>query len=124
MASETTYRVFEDSEVEWKPAGTSGFEGPRRPFATEVKRLPAGWTESEGVRPLSADTIWDKDHPIQLRDGTTIYCDIFRPASSEDSPVPALLAWGPFDKSSNGTLVSSQRTGPVGNVLTSASTGA
>lgn len=53
---------------------------------------------------MAVETTWEKDQPIELRDGTVIYCDVFRPTSSENAAVPALIAWGPFGKSSNGTL--------------------
>lgn len=42
-----------------------------------------------------------RDVSIPLRDGTRIYADIFRPA--DETPVPALLAWGPYGKH-EGTL--------------------
>src|SRR5258708_12616129 len=37
-----------------------------------------------------------KDVAVPLRDGTTIYIDVFRPL--HDSPSPSLLAWGPYGK--------------------------
>lgn len=42
-----------------------------------------------------------RDVPVPLRDGARIYADIFRPA--DETPVPALLAWGPYGKH-EGTL--------------------
>lgn len=103
MSSRT---VLERSDVRWKKASPEGFESVHRPFETVSRVLSRGWTEQDGVRPMAVDTIWDKDQPIKLRDGTVIYCDVFRPASSEDTPVPALIAWGPFGKSSNGEMLS------------------
>lgn len=37
-----------------------------------------------------------KDVAVPLRDGTTIYIDVFRPL--HDSPSPSLLAWSPYGK--------------------------
>jgi uncharacterized protein len=38
----------------------------------------------------------DRNMPVRLRDGTTIYADLFRPQSM--SRLPVLLAWGPYGK--------------------------
>ena len=38
----------------------------------------------------------EKDLPVELRDGTTIYLDAYMPETG--TPVPALLAWGPYGK--------------------------
>lgn len=94
--------VLERSDVLWKKSSPEGFESVHRPFETVTRLLPKGWTEQDGVRPMAVDTTWEKDQPIELRDGTIIYCDVFRPSSSDKKPVPALVAWGPFGKSSNG----------------------
>lgn len=40
--------------------------------------------------------MFEKDTPVQLRDGTTIHVDIFRPTGSET--VPAIVAWSPYGK--------------------------
>jgi predicted acyl esterase len=39
----------------------------------------------------------EQDVAIQMRDGVTIYADIYRPASRSD-PLPLLVVWGPFGK--------------------------
>jgi putative CocE/NonD family hydrolase len=39
----------------------------------------------------------DRNMPVRLRDGTTIYVDLFRPQSMS-SGLPVLLAWGPYGK--------------------------
>ncbi|WP_230100473.1 CocE/NonD family hydrolase [Microbacterium sp. Bi98] len=41
--------------------------------------------------------IVEKDAAVRLRDGTTIYLDIYRP-TSEATDLPVLLAWGPYGK--------------------------
>jgi len=49
-------------------------------------------------RPLSADIVRERDICIQLRDGTTVYADLFRPL--EEERVPVIIAWSPYGKSS------------------------
>ena len=40
----------------------------------------------------------------KVRDGCTLYCDIYRPVSSDksDVKVPAIVAWSPFGKKHTG----------------------
>jgi predicted acyl esterase len=38
----------------------------------------------------------DRDTPVKMRDGVTIYADIYRPKDS--GPVPCIVSWGPFGK--------------------------
>lgn len=40
--------------------------------------------------------ICEQDVPVKLRDGVTIYCDIYRPDTTEK--VPVLVSWSPFGK--------------------------
>jgi predicted acyl esterase len=74
-------------------AADTGYQPP----VHETKLLPAGWRRSPENAAFVVDTIWEKDVPITLRDGTKIYADIFRPAT--DEKVPALLTWSPYGKS-------------------------
>jgi predicted acyl esterase len=46
--------------------------------------------------------VFEKDVAVTLRDGVTIYVDVFRPAGNEK--VPVIVAWSPYGKS--------QRTAP------------
>lgn len=39
----------------------------------------------------------ERNTPVKLRDGTTIYADLYRPADGRQD-VPILLAWGPYGK--------------------------
>lgn len=66
--------------------------------------LPAGFRKASGRRPLDQAIIFEKDLPITLRDGVTIYADVFRPTSSDEEAhtVPAVLAWSPYGKQGNG----------------------
>lgn len=47
---------------------------------------------------ITDDIVFERDVAVQLRDGTTIYVDVFRPA--DERPVPVLLGWAPFGKHS------------------------
>jgi len=46
--------------------------------------------------PLACDIRWDRDVPVTLRDGVTIYTDVLRPVSG--GKVPAIVAWSPYGK--------------------------
>jgi predicted acyl esterase len=39
-----------------------------------------------------------------MRDGIKLRADVFRPVSSDAEPVPAIINWGPYGKSSTGAL--------------------
>ncbi len=62
--------------------------------------LKAGTVRREGARPLPVDIVFERDAAMTLRDGTTIYTDVFRPASAE--PVPAIFSWSPYGKTVGG----------------------
>jgi predicted acyl esterase len=64
--------------------------------------LRKGWSREPGRRALSEDMIWDKDVRITLRDGVSLLADVFRPASSTDCPVPAIMPWSPYGKTGTG----------------------
>ena len=67
-------------------------------FAPGTRVLPKGYQLDDRFKPLACDIIFEKDVPVKLRDGVTIYTDIFRPAT--DEKVPAIIAWSPYGKSS------------------------
>ena len=58
--------------------------------------LEKGHTRRRGVRPLPCAMHYDRDVPIKLRDGVTIYTDVFRPVT--DEKVPAILPYSPYGK--------------------------
>lgn len=68
--------------------------------------LLKGWSREPGRRTLSEDMIWDKDVRITLRDGVQLLADVFRPVSSDDHPVPAIMPWSPYGKTGTGEPVS------------------
>lgn len=71
-------------------------------FGSSREVLPKGWQKAKGRRALDQDLIFEKDVRITLRDGATIWADVFRPVLSDDQPVPALIAWSPYGKQGNG----------------------
>lgn len=71
--------------------------GVLSPFETKEMILEKGHQISEGFKPLSCDIKMLKDVPVKLRDGVTIYTDIFMPTSGEK--FPTLIAWSPYGKS-------------------------
>jgi uncharacterized protein len=66
-------------------------------FAPGTKTLPAGFQIDPRFRPLTTDIVFEKDVAVTLRDGVTIYTDVFRPAGTDK--VPVIVAWSPYGKS-------------------------
>jgi uncharacterized protein len=68
----------------------------------ETRFLPGVAPEEGGCPPLKprsamADGMQiDYDVAVPMRDGTTIYADVFRPEGGP--PVPVIVAWGPYGK--------------------------
>ena len=62
--------------------------------------LKAGTVRFDGAMPLPTDILMERDVPIKLRDGTTIYADVFRPAAAAKHP--ALLCISPYGKEVGG----------------------
>jgi hypothetical protein len=93
-----------------------GFEVPflpsRRVFANQWteyepnKRvlLPKGWRQGFSRLPLREAIVWDKDVPVEMRDGKILRVDIFRSASREHERLPALVPWSPYGKTGTGLL--------------------
>ncbi|HLX35973.1 MAG TPA: CocE/NonD family hydrolase [Candidatus Limnocylindrales bacterium] len=66
-------------------------------FEPGTRVLPAGFQTLPHFMPIPVDIVFEKDTAVTLRDGTTIYVDVFRPAGNEK--VPVIVAWGPYGKS-------------------------
>ena len=66
-------------------------------FEPGTRTLPAGFQVQPRFLPLPVEIVLEKDVAVTLRDGVTIYADIFRPAGTEK--VPAIIAWSPYGKS-------------------------
>ncbi|MGN1032994.1 MAG: CocE/NonD family hydrolase, partial [Intestinibacter sp.] len=58
--------------------------------------LKKGSIRMKGNMPLPCDILFERDVPITLRDGVTIYTDVFRPV--DDEPHPAIVALSPYGK--------------------------
>ena len=71
-------------------------------FAPGTRTLNAGFQLAPQFRPLPVDIIFEKDVAVKLRDGVTIYVDVFRPAGVEN--VPVLLAWSPSGKGQGSSM--------------------
>lgn len=72
-------------------------------FNPDTLILKAGSVRREGAMPLPCDILLERDVPIRLRDGVTIYADVFRPVG--DEVCPALLAWSPYGKEIGGQML-------------------
>lgn len=72
-------------------------------FNPDTLILKAGSVRREGAIPLPCDILLERDVPIRLRDGVTIYADVFRPVG--DEACPALLAWSPYGKEIGGQML-------------------
>jgi uncharacterized protein len=70
-------------------------------FEPGTRVLPAGFQTTPQFQPIPVDIVFEKDTAVELRDGSTIYVDVFRPAGAEN--VPVVVAWSPYGKS-GGTL--------------------
>lgn len=71
--------------------------GVLSPFETKEIILEKGQQIADGFKPLTFAIKMLKDVPVKLRDGVTIYTDIFLPVTEEK--VPVLIAWSPYGKS-------------------------
>ncbi|KAK2027851.1 alpha/beta-hydrolase [Colletotrichum zoysiae] len=68
-----------------------------------VTLLKKGHRKSAESAPFQADTIFEKDVQLTLRDGACVRADIFRPADDSEK-VPALVAWSPYGKTGRGVF--------------------
>jgi hypothetical protein len=65
-------------------------------FDPGTKTLEAGYQAAPPFKPLPVDIIFEKDVAVTLRDGVTVYVDVFRPVGEEK--VPAIVAYSPYGK--------------------------
>ncbi|KAJ9618520.1 hypothetical protein H2203_009117 [Taxawa tesnikishii (nom. ined.)] len=97
--------AFQVANLQVKPpvVGENGYQefNPRRVV------LPKGWNGNNS-RALSEDLIVEHDVEIRVRDGCSLYCDIFRPVGSDEESVPAIVAWSPFGKKHSGISMMSK----------------
>jgi uncharacterized protein len=65
-------------------------------FDPGTKTLEAGYQVAPQFKALPVDVIFEKDVAVKLRDGVTVYVDVFRPVGAEK--VPAIVAYSPYGK--------------------------
>ncbi len=66
-------------------------------FAPGTTVLKKGQVMEDGCMPLPCDILLERDVPIVLRDGVTVYADVYRPTDAGQK-VPALMNWNPAGK--------------------------
>lgn len=64
--------------------------------------LRNGTSTAPGRRVLDCDILVEHDVAVKVRDGCTLYTDIYRPPAAGPKETPAILCWGPFGKKFNG----------------------
>ena len=80
-------------KIETIPLGVSHIP----PVQPKSLTLKMGSINGPGAKKLNCDIVFTQDVPVRMRDGVTIYVDVFKPVTTEK--VPAILAWGPYGKS-------------------------
>jgi len=93
--------AFQVANLAVKPpkVGENGYQG----FNPRKETLKMGYQSRDGARALSEDMIVEHDVAVKVRDGCTLYCDIYRPVGSDSgAKVPAIVAWSPFGKKHTG----------------------
>lgn len=65
-------------------------------FKPSTTLLKKGSIRREGAKPLASDIIHSRDVAVTLRDGTTIYADLFRPVGN--GSYPTIMNWSPYGK--------------------------
>jgi predicted acyl esterase len=86
-----------------KARATTDPKGRYPGFKPDTTTLKAGTTVKPGALPLPCDILFERDVAVTLRDGTTIYTDVFRPAGGNN--LPAILAWSPYGKEGGNQLL-------------------
>lgn len=65
-------------------------------FDPGIRTLSAGFQLAPAFSALPVDIVLDKDVPVTMRDGVTIYVDVLRPVGT--AKVPVIVAWSPYGK--------------------------
>ncbi|KAL5002754.1 Alpha/Beta hydrolase protein [Aspergillus recurvatus] len=85
-------------ELKAPEVGHGGYQG----LNPHSEIIPKGHQTAAGRRALPCDIQVDHDVAIVVRDGCTLYADIYRPPPDSSDPVPAIICWSPFGKRFNG----------------------
>lgn len=84
-------------EVDYQPSNPlSKSDPPVAALDTHSKVLPKGSVHRDGGYQLPCDILAEYDQPLVMRDGATLYADIFRPTGAQK--VPALVVYTPYCK--------------------------
>lgn len=78
--------------------GVNGYDGFKPGETTLLKKgtTREGW-DGERTKALESDILLEHDVALEMRDGATLYTDIYRPADAT-GPVPVLVMWSPYGK--------------------------
>ncbi|BGP33051.1 hypothetical protein JCM10296v2_004840 [Rhodotorula toruloides] len=78
--------------------GVNGYDGfhPGKTTRLEKGSTREGFA-GERTRPLESDILLEHDVELVMCDGANLYCDIYRPADS-DEKIPCLIMWSPYGK--------------------------
>jgi predicted acyl esterase len=71
-------------------------------FQQSTTVLPSGHCGFPGSRKFGVDVYFDRNVSIVVRDGITLYADVFRPVTSDTVPVPVILPWSAYGKTGTG----------------------
>lgn len=93
-----TLMTSDPIEVLYRPANSPAQIDPPIPAPTPgaIRVIPAGSTQGDGALPTPIDIEVTQDLPIVLRDGVTLYGDVYRAAGT--GPEPAILIYTPYVK--------------------------
>ncbi|KAK1622026.1 hydrolase CocE/NonD family protein [Colletotrichum phormii] len=70
-------------------------------FKQENLTFKAGTIRRDGALTLPCDMIFERDVPLTLRDGVTVYTDIFRPTTT-NATFPSIISWSSYGKEIGG----------------------
>ena len=102
MSSSTAQRQSEVLYCKSNPIDTPGSSYDS--FKPSTTILSKGFRKAAGFRPFPVDTLWERDVKIPMRDGVTLYADVFRPVDT-GYRVPAIIPWSPYGKNGTGMIV-------------------
>lgn len=71
-------------------------------FPGKTIKLPRGHVAKDGHGAFPVDTALDMDVEVKMRDGISIYANVFRPDYNDAPKTPALICWSPYGKGSLG----------------------
>ena len=93
----TVIQQFGEEQISVIYDPSPAFPGPDLPgVKRETVILKKGTKQAPVAKPLECDVIFDRDVPIEFRDGAVVFADIIRPVSAEK--VPAIIAYSPYGK--------------------------